>query len=139
MNSKKHKGHFSRRNLLKLGTGAVGTGVLTAGLSSKLVFPDRRLAQDDITPERALQNLLEGNQRFVSGKRVNPHQDRSRLAAIAASQKPFASILSCADSRVPSEIIFDRGFGDLFVCRIAGNIATSEEIGSLEFGTLVLG
>ncbi len=58
---------------------------------------------------------------------------------MAKSQTPFAALLTCADSRVPSEIIFDQGLGDLFVCRVAGNIATDEEIGSLEFGTMILG
>jgi carbonic anhydrase len=139
MNAKNQKGHLSRRNLLKFSAGVVGTGALTAGLGSKLLFTDRAVAQDDITPERALQQLMEGNQRFVNGKRQNPHQDMARLAEIAKTQKPFGAILSCADSRVPSEIIFDQGFGDLFICRVAGNIATPEEIGSLEFGTLVLG
>ena len=139
MNTKNQKGHLSRRNLLKFSAGFVGTGALTAGLGSKLVFTDQAVAQDDITPDRALQRLMEGNQRFVNGKRQNPNQDMARLAEIAKTQKPFAAILSCADSRVPSEIIFDQGFGDLFICRVAGNIATPEEIGSLEFGTLVLG
>ncbi|MBC1240105.1 carbonic anhydrase [Nostoc sp. 2RC] len=137
--------NVSRRNLLKYGAGAIGTGVLTAGIASNVVEPEKTLAQespvdkDDITPEQALQELLDGNDRFVKSKRKNPHQNYSRLAEIAKGQKPFASILGCADSRVPSEIIFDQGLGDLFVCRIAGNIATSEEIGSLEFGSLVLG
>ena len=63
----------------------------------------------------------------------------TRIQEVAQGQAPFAAILSCADSRVPAEIIFDRGFGDLFVVRNAGNVATPEEIGSLEFGTLVLG
>lgn len=63
----------------------------------------------------------------------------ARIQEVAQGQAPFAAILSCADSRVPSEIIFDQGFGDLFVVRNAGNVATPEEIGSLEFGTLVLG
>jgi carbonic anhydrase len=139
MNAKNQKGQFSRRNLLKFGAGVVGTGVVTAGLGSKLVFPDRAVAKDDMTPEQAVKSLMEGNQRFVNGKRENPHQNMARLAEIAKTQKPFAAILSCADSRVPSEIIFDQGFGDLFVCRVAGNIATPEEIGSLEFGSLVLG
>jgi carbonic anhydrase len=92
-----------------------------------------------MTPDQALRRLMEGNQRFIKGKRENPNQNRTRLTEVAKSQKPFASILSCADSRVPSEIIFDQGFGDMFVCRVAGNIATPEEIGSLEFGSLVLG
>lgn len=139
MNGKNQKGHLSRRQLLKFSAGVVGTGALTAGLGSQLVFPDQAVAQNDMSPEQALQSLMDGNQRFVKGKRENPRQNMSRLAEVAKAQKPFASILSCADSRVPSEIIFDQGFGDLFVCRVAGNIATTEEIGSLEFGSLVLG
>jgi carbonic anhydrase len=136
---KNQSNHLSRRNLLKFSAGAIGTGVLTAGLGSQLVVPNQAVAQNDMIPDEALQRLMQGNQRFVSGKRDNPHQDRARLTEVAKTQKPFAAILSCADSRVPSEIIFDQGFGDLFVCRVAGNIATPEEIGSLEFGSLVLG
>lgn len=139
MNGKNQSAYFSRRHLLKFSAGVVGTGVITAGLNSKWAFPEPALAQNDMTPDHALQRLMEGNQRFINGKRQNPHQDRTRLAEVAKTQKPFASILSCADSRVPSEIIFDQGFGDLFICRVAGNIATPEEIGSLEFGALVLG
>lgn len=139
MNGKNQKGHLSRRNLLKFGAGVVGTGAITAGLGSKLVFPDQAVAKDDMTPDQALQQLMEGNQRFITGKRQNPHQDMARLRAVAKTQKPFAAILSCADSRVPSEIVFDQGFGDLFICRVAGNIATPEEIGSLEFSSLLLG
>jgi carbonic anhydrase len=83
--------------------------------------------------------LMEGNERFFKRKPQNStNRDITRIRQVAQTQNPFASILSCADSRVPSEIIFDQGFGDLFVCRVAGNIATPEEIGSLEFGTSVL-
>ncbi|WP_315787438.1 carbonic anhydrase [Fischerella sp. JS2] len=130
---------FSRRNILKLGAGALGTGVVTAGVGSQLVSPPKVIAENNISPDQALQQLLEGNERFVNRKRKNPHQSYTRLTEVAKGQKPFASILSCADSRVPSEIIFDQGFGDLFVCRVAGNVATPEEIGSLEFGSLILG
>ena len=137
---KTQKGNLSRRTLFKFGAGVVGTGVLTAGIGSKLMVPEPAVAQQkDITPDQALQSLIEGNQRFVTRKRRNPNQTQTRLVEVAKVQKPFASILGCADSRVPSEIVFDQGFGDLFVCRIAGNVATSEEIGSLEFGSLVLG
>jgi carbonic anhydrase len=139
MNGKNQSAYFSRRNLLKFGAGAIGTGVLTAGLGSKLAFPDQAVAQDDMNPDQALQRLMEGNQRFVNGRLENPRRDIARLREVAKTQKPFAAILGCADSRVPSEIIFDQGFGDLFICRVAGNIATPEEIGSLEFGSLVLG
>lgn len=135
--------NLSRRSLFKFGAGAIGTGVLTAGLSSNLLAAEKKApvapAEDDITPDKALQELLDGNDRFVQSKRRNGNQTRSRLLEVAKSQKPFASILGCADSRVPSEIVFDQGLGDLFVCRIAGNIATTQQIGSLEFGSLVLG
>ncbi|MBE8969124.1 carbonic anhydrase [Nostocales cyanobacterium LEGE 12452] len=135
--------NLSRRGLLKFGAGAIGTGVLTAGLSSNLLAAEKKApvapAEDDVTPDKALQELLDGNDRFVKARRRNPNQTQSRLVEVAKGQKPFASILGCADSRVPSEIVFDQGLGDLFVCRIAGNIATTQQIGSLEFGSLVLG
>jgi carbonic anhydrase len=104
-----------------------------------LAAPEPVIAQNNITPDQALQLLIEGNQRFVQARREKPNQTWTRIAAVAPSQEPFAAILGCADSRVPAEIIFDRGFGDLFVDRVAGNVATPEEIGSLEFGTLILG
>ncbi|HEY9876079.1 MAG TPA: carbonic anhydrase [Candidatus Obscuribacterales bacterium] len=139
MNGQNKLANVSRRNILKFGAATIGTGVLTAGLGSKLMSPDTAVANNDITPDEALRLLMDGNKRFTSGKRRNIHQDLAHMKEVAKSQKPFAAILSCADSRVPSEIIFDRGFGDLFVCRVAGNVVTSEETGSLEFGTLVLG
>lgn len=94
---------------------------------------------DRASPEQVLQNLLDGNMRFLDGAVAHPHQDFSRVQAIKAKQKPLAAILGCADSRVPAEIVFDQGFGDVFVCRVAGNIATPEEIASLEYAVLDLG
>ncbi|BAY07181.1 carbonic anhydrase [Calothrix sp. NIES-2098] len=142
MKNNYRQANVSRRNLLKLSAGAIGAGVLTAGVGSNLVAPEKVSAQpekNDITPDQALKELVDGNNRFVKAKKRNPHQSLKRLQEVAKGQKPFASILGCADSRVPSEIIFDQGLGDLFVCRVAGNIATNEETGSLEFGSLVLG
>jgi carbonic anhydrase len=143
MKKQYNQANVSRRNLLKLSAGAIGAGVLTAGVGGNLVSPKKALAQDkdkkEFTPDQALQELLAGNERFVKAKRRNPNQSLQRLQEVAKGQKPFASILGCADSRVPSEIVFDQGLGDLFVCRVAGNIAIDEEIGSLEFGSLVLG
>ncbi|NDJ24675.1 carbonic anhydrase [Nostoc sp. B(2019)] len=139
MSGKQAKVKVSRRGLLKFGAGAIGTGVVAAGIGSNLIAPEQASAKNDITPEKALQELLDGNDRFVKRKRRNPNQGYTRLLEVAKGQNPYASILGCADSRVPSEIIFDQGLGDLFVCRVAGNIATPEEIGSLEFGSLVLG
>jgi carbonic anhydrase len=140
MNRKTHLRNISRRNLLQFGAVAIGTGTLTAGLGSKLVVAQKPAVSKDIAPEQALQMLTEGNERFVKRKTQNStNRDITRIRAVAKNQYPFASILSCADSRVPAEIIFDQGFGDLFMCRVAGNIATPEETGSLEFGTAILG
>lgn len=139
MNSNHKQFNLSRRNSLKFVAGAIGTGILAAGAGADFAAPEPAIAQNDLTPDGALQKLMDGNQRFVERKRQSPHQDLPRLVEVAKAQKPFAAILGCADSRFPSEIIFDQGLGDLFVCRVAGNVATPEEIGSLEFGTLVLG
>jgi carbonic anhydrase len=139
MSSNNRQFNLSRRNSLKFVAGAIGTGILAARAGADLAAPEPVIAQNDMTPEAALQKLMDGNQRFVDRKRQNPHQDFARITEVAKSQKPFACILGCADSRVPSEFVFDQGFGDLFVCRVAGNLATPEEIGSLEYGTLVLG
>jgi len=139
MKSNNKQFNLSRRNSLKFVAGAIGTGILAARAGADLAAPEPAIAQSDLTPDAALKNLMEGNQRFVDKKRTSPNQDLPRLLEVAIAQKPFAAILGCADSRFPSEIIFDQGLGDLFVCRVAGNVATPEEIGSLEFGTLVLG
>jgi len=87
------------------------------------------------TPEEALALLKEGNARFVAMKMEHPDQSALRRTETATEgQKPFAVILSCADSRVPVEMVFDRGIGDIFVVRVAGNIAAdSSVIGSLEY------
>jgi carbonic anhydrase len=93
----------------------------------------------DLTPQEALLRLIAGNERFVSSNAVSPRRDVDHLKAIATNQKPFAAFLGCADSRVPVEIIFDQGFGDLFVTRVAGNVVNAEIVGSLEFAAEVLG
>jgi carbonic anhydrase len=82
----------------------------------------------------ALQCLRDGNQRFASN--VRSHEslaNEARRAEVAAGQEPFAIILGCSDSRVPAEIIFDQGLGDLFVIRVAGNIVAPSQVGSVEF------
>lgn len=91
-----------------------------------------------LDPTTALQVLLQGNQRFVSGRVMHPHQSHERIHTIAGGQHPFAALLGCADSRAPAEIIFDQGFGDMFVCRVAGNIATAEQVASLEYAVMEL-
>lgn len=92
-----------------------------------------------VTPSRALEMLKEGNQRFINGTPAKPRQDYSRLIEVAAGQKPFATIVGCSDSRVPNEIIFDQGLGDLFIVRTAGQVSTYASWGSIEFAEEVLG
>lgn len=91
------------------------------------------------TAAEALAELLAGNQRFVTGTRVHPHQDAEHRAALAARQRPFAVVFGCSDSRLASEMIFDRGLGDLFVVRTAGHIIGAEVLASIEYGVTVLG
>lgn len=87
-----------------------------------------------ITAIEALERLKEGNDRFVSGIRhLEQLSNQQRRSEFVAGQKPFAIVLGCSDSRVPVEIIFDQGLGDLFVIRIAGNIVEPSQIGSVEF------
>jgi carbonic anhydrase len=86
-----------------------------------------------------LHQLDAGHQRFLSGQSEHPHESRQRLTDLVQGQHPIAAILSCADSRVPIELMFDAGFGDLFVVRNAGNTCTSATIASLEYGIQALG
>jgi carbonic anhydrase len=95
--------------------------------------------QDADTPAHGLERLYAGNRRFVAGEILAPRRNIEHLKEVANAQRPFAAFLGCADSRVPVEIIFDQGFGDIFVTRVAGNIATAELVGSLEFASEVLG
>lgn len=146
----KINGFIGRRNFLHLaGVGSLSIGA-SVGVGSIFWKNKPAVAQyasnadvvqkpQPINPQVALNNLLAGNQRFVQEKRLNPHQSKSRLQETVAAQYPFAAILGCADSRVPAEIVFDQGLGDLFVVRVAGNVASQEAIGSLEYATSVLG
>ncbi|MEV7415471.1 carbonic anhydrase [Streptomyces sp. NPDC089919] len=90
------------------------------------------------TPRDAFDLLISGNQRFVAGTPEHPNQDAVRRTETAPSQRPFAVLFGCSDSRLAAEIIFDRGLGDLFVVRTAGHVAGTEVLGSIEFGVSVL-
>ena len=93
-----------------------------------------------ISARHALERLREGNRRFVSGvRRSDMLASQTRRSELAAGQEPFAIILGCSDSRVPAEIVFDQGLGDLFVIRVAGNIVASSQIGSVEFAAARFG
>lgn len=89
--------------------------------------------------DEALERLLEGNRKFVAGRRAYPNQTPARRQEIAAGQHPFAAILGCSDARVPPEIIFDQGLGDLFTVRVAGNILDDDTLGTLEYAVQHLG
>jgi carbonic anhydrase len=93
-----------------------------------------------LTAQEALQRLREGNRRFVADE-PNPDNDLShpRRLATAKEQAPFTIILGCSDSRVPAEIVFDQGLGDLFVIRVAGNIVAPSQVGSVEFAAARFG
>ena len=98
------------------------------------------LAQTKMTGEAALSELMAGNERFVAGKITSFPEDLKILKEkTVTKQEPFAAVLSCADSRVPVELIFDQSIGHIFVVRVAGNIVTPEIIASIEYGVAVLG
>jgi len=92
-----------------------------------------------LTGRAALERLVEGNRRFVAGTSQHGHQSAAYRHGLATSQHPFATILGCSDSRVPLEPLFDQGFGDLFVIRVAGNVASLDELGSIEYAANHLG
>jgi carbonic anhydrase len=95
--------------------------------------------EGNIGPEEALQRLMKGNERFVEGKSVHPNQGHDRRREVAGGQRPFAVVLGCSDSRIPPELVFDTGIGDLFVVRVAGNIADDAVLGSIEYAAEHLG
>lgn len=86
-----------------------------------------------LTGEAALERLQEGNLRFTSGQFIYPHHGADRRSEVLRGQQPFAAILGCSDSRVPLEVIFDQGIGDLFVIRVAGNVADDIVSASIEY------
>ena len=127
-----------RRELLQTGIAAGAASLMAGGMN--LSFPSIARAQAVASPAAALDELLAGNKRFTSGARIADERDLAILKQhTEAKQEPFAAVLSCADSRVPVEIIFDQTIGHIFVTRLAGNVVTPEIIGSLEYGAAVLG
>ncbi|MGO9380070.1 MAG: carbonic anhydrase [Dissulfurispiraceae bacterium] len=129
----------SRRQFLQMAmTGILGGLVTTAGM--EFATPRLALAQSKLSPEAALQDLMDGNLRFTSGRLIAHEQDLAILKQnTIEKQEPFAAVLSCADSRVPVELLFDQSIGHIFVTRVAGNVVTPEIIASLEYGAAVLG
>jgi carbonic anhydrase len=127
----------SRRRLLG---GALAGAVASVVAGFELTMSSVAPAQTIKSPDEALQTLVDGNRRFVERKLTFYQEDLAILQRnTAGKQEPFASVLSCADSRVPVELIFDQSIGHVFVNRIAGNIATTEIMASIEYGAAVLG
>lgn len=89
-------------------------------------------------PRIGIKKLMGGNKRFVEGKSIKPRQDAETIKKLEFGQKPFATIVGCSDSRVPNEMIFDQGLGDLFIIRTAGQVSAAASYGSMEFATLKL-
>jgi len=89
--------------------------------------------------DEALQKLIVGNQRFAGSRLIHPNQSAERRTEVSNGQKPFAVIVGCSDSRIPPEIIFDQGLGDLFVIRVAGNVVDDAALGSIEYAVDHLG
>jgi carbonic anhydrase len=101
--------------------------------------PDAGHTAPRLSSGQALQRLLDGNKRYVTTNFAHPDQTAERRIEVANAQHPFACILGCSDSRVPAEIVFDQGLGDLFMVRVAGNVASSGEVlGSIEFAVAEL-
>jgi len=128
-----------RRQFLRTAFAAAAVGAATqAGI--ELAAPVSVSAQANLSPDGALQELLAGNQRFAANQLTSIDHDLTMLKEHTVDkQEPFAAVLSCADSRVPVELVFDQTIGHIFVTRVAGNIVTPEIIASLEYGVAVLG
>jgi carbonic anhydrase len=110
---------------------------LTIDLSSPRILLDDN-APGLITGKEALERLLEGNARFVRGATRHVHESANWRKMLANGQRPIATVLGCSDSRVPLELVFDQGFGDLFVVRVAGNAIARATMGSVEYALLQL-
>lgn len=134
----------SRREVMRALGVSAGVAAATVAVPAWLELDDAfaeapRAAEATMTPDQALARLLAGNRRFANAKVRNPRRGTVRRAEIAQGQNPFATVVSCADSRVPLELIFDQGLGDLFVVRVAGNTAADPlVIGSVEYAAVVL-
>jgi carbonic anhydrase len=125
---------LSRRSALIAGAAALGS-LYTGRLAAWAAAP----AAPSVDPAEALARLVAGNKRFVGGTLSNQDGVTERRLALTGHQAPFASILSCSDSRVPPELVFDQNVGDLFVFRNAGNFVVDSVLGTLEYGYSALG
>lgn len=130
-----HPSTISRRRLI--GTLACGCAALPAAM---FVAPEAaaRMPKTELGPDAALAKLKEGNAAFVKGGACIP-AGGARIAPLAAGQAPFAVVVGCSDSRVPPELVFDAGLGELFIVRVAGNTVDRSALGSVEYAVAALG
>ena len=129
----------TRRQLLKLLPATAATFVVSGQAVAATETPAMtKEARSQLTPTQVLDLLKDGNERFLNGKMLQ-RDLMAQVKATAAGQFPFAGILGCIDSRVPPELVFDQGIGDIFSARIAGNFANTDFIGSFEFATKLAG
>ncbi|MBX7206685.1 MAG: carbonic anhydrase [Verrucomicrobiaceae bacterium] len=130
---------MNKHKLILLSLAALAaSGVVSCTTVTKDTATMTKQSQSATTPAQALQKLKDGNARFVAGR--PSHRDHIRqVHDTAAGQHPFASVVSCIDSRTGTELIFDQGIGDVFTARVAGNIVNRDIIGSLEFASKVAG
>jgi carbonic anhydrase len=127
----------SRRGALRFfAVGAVGLAFAGSGWAKGTKMPPK--PQNILSADASLQRLVKGNERYVAGE-AKRHDFAHEREALVGGQNPYASILSCADSRIAPEYAFDSGRGDLFVCRVAGNFANSDTIASMEYAVAMLG
>jgi carbonic anhydrase len=121
--------------MLRLGAALAAGSVLTGCAAATGHEPATEERHEGaLTAEQALARLKHGNERFVAGNALHPGQTRARRGELAAGQHPIATVLSCVDSRVPPELVFDEGLGELFVARSAGQALDKAMLGSLQFG-----
>jgi carbonic anhydrase len=128
-----------RRSFLKA-TGGTALGLVVGGFFSDPAYADAltKAQRDKMTPEQIIEVMKDGNARFRRGERKNRDYLREQRAS-AKGQYPAAVLLSCIDSRAPAEVIMDLGIGDIFNCRVAGNVGNEDILGSMEFACKVAG
>jgi carbonic anhydrase len=132
-----------RRRFLRIAGLGAGALLLSGALPDRLVTAAEKTAappkpQNAISPDQALQRLIAGNERYVSGN-SDTHDFKDEREALVSGQNPFVAVLSCSDSRIAPEYAFDTARGDLFAIRVAGNFVTDEGLASLEYAVAVLG
>lgn len=131
---RRHHSSGLSRDFLQVSGLTIVSATLTACTSAPAAPPPPTAEAPVANADEALQRLLEGNQRYAAAKSTNLNESESRRIEVAKGQKPFATVFGCVDSRVPPELVFDRGLGDLFVIRTAGQVIDKAVLGSLKFG-----